>query len=161
MIDSLRTLTGLGCTKLGWLLGPSYKAVSLMSYWVLPKSGIPISRTIEQCVTHLETQIDVNRKHFEHYDTAITEIFHEVGIKEYFSEPSSDKPTMEMCKDLAGGDEDFQNKFARVFDNTNVKEDDDRLTPYSYDNYINMELALDQGGEQPKYVRVKKRLKDN
>ena len=24
-----------------------------------------------------------------------------------------------------------------------------------------MELALDQGGEQPKYARVKKRLKDN
>ena len=68
---------------------------------------------------------------------------------------------MEMWKDLADDDEDFQNKFARVFDNTDVKEDDDQFTPDSYDNYINMELALDQGGEQPKYARVKKRLKDN
>ena len=48
-----------------------------------------------------------------------------------------------------------------MFDSTDVKEDDDRFTPYSYDNYINMELALDQGGEQPKYSRFKKRLKDN
>ena len=50
---------------------------------------------------------------------------------------------MEMWKDLADGDEYFQNEFARMFDNTDVKEDDDRFTPDSYDNYINMEPALD------------------
>ena len=42
-----------------------------------------------------------------------------------------------------------------------MKEDDDQFTPDSYDKYINTELALDQGGEQPKYTRVKKQLKDN
>ena len=56
---------------------------------------------------------------------------------------------MEMWKELADGDEDFQNEFDRVFDNTDVKEDDDIFTPDSYDNYINMELTLDRGGEQP------------
>ena len=112
-------------------------------------------------MTQLETQIDANRKRFKHYNTAITERFHEVYIQASFSAPSSDKPTMEMWKDLADGDEDFQNEFARVFDNTDVKEYDDQFTPDSYDNYINMELALDQGGDQPKYTRVKKRLKDN
>ena len=68
---------------------------------------------------------------------------------------------MEMWKDLADGNEDFQNEFSRVFDNTDVKEDDDQFTPDSYDNYINMELALDWGGEQLKYERVNKQLKDN
>ena len=48
-----------------------------------------------------------------------------------------------------------------MFDNTDVKEDDDQFTPESYDNYIKMEPALDRGGEQPKYARFKKRLKDN
>ena len=72
-------------------------------------------------MTHLETQTDANRKRFEHYDTAITDIFHEVYTQEYFSAPSSENPTMEMWKDLADGDEDFQNEFARVFDNTDVK----------------------------------------
>ena len=48
-----------------------------------------------------------------------------------------------------------------MFDNTDVKEDYYRFTPDSYYNYINMELALDRGGEQPEYARVKKRLKDN
>ena len=69
---------GLGETKIGRFLGPSHKVGSLMSYWVLPKIGIPISRTTVQRVTHLETQTDANRKRFEHYDTAITERFHEV-----------------------------------------------------------------------------------
>ena len=153
--------TGLGETKLGRFLGPSNKVGSLMSYWVLPKSGILISIMTVQRVTHLETQTDSNRKRFGHYDTAITEIFHEVYTQTYCSAPSSDTPTIEMWKDLANGNEDFQNEFARVFDNTDVKEDDDQFTPDSYDNYINMELELDRGGEQPEYARVKKRLKDN
>ena len=78
-----------------------------MSYWVLPKGGITISRTTVQCVTHLETKIDTNRKRFEHYDTAITEIFHEVYTQESSSAPSSDNLAMEMWKDLADGNEDF------------------------------------------------------
>ena len=48
-----------------------------------------------------------------------------------------------------------------MFENTDVKEDDDQFTPDYYDNYINMELEFDWGGEQPEYTRVKKRLKDN
>ena len=52
---------------------------------------------------------------------------------------------MELCKDLADGDEDFQNEFARAFDSTDVKEDDYQFTPDFYDNYINMELALSRG----------------
>ena len=34
---------GLGETKLGRFLGPPHKVGSLMSSWVLPKIGIPIS----------------------------------------------------------------------------------------------------------------------
>ena len=68
---------------------------------------------------------------------------------------------MEMWKDLADGYKDFQKKIARVFDNTDMKEDDDQFTLDSYDNYINMELALDRGGKQPEYARVKKWLKYN
>ena len=113
-----------------------------MSYWVLPKSGIPISRTKVQRVTHLETQTNANRKRFEHYDIAITERFHEVYTQEASSAPSSDKATMEMWKDVADGDKECHNEFDRVFDNNDVKEDDDQFTTDSYDNYINMELEL-------------------
>ena len=36
---------GLGETKIGQFLGQSHQFGSLMSYWILPDSGIPISRT--------------------------------------------------------------------------------------------------------------------
>ena len=65
--------TELGEINIGQFLGPSHKVGSLMSYWVSPKSGITISRTTVQRVTHLETQTDANRKRFGHYDRAITE----------------------------------------------------------------------------------------
>jgi hypothetical protein len=39
---------GLGEIKLGRFLGVSHHVGSLMSYWVLPASGIPISRTTVQ-----------------------------------------------------------------------------------------------------------------
>ena len=145
---------GLRETNVGRFLGPAHKSVSLMSSWVLPKSGIPISRTRVQRVIHLKIQTDANRKHFKHYDTAITEIFHEVYTQENSSAPSSENMTMEMWKDLADGVKEFQNELAILFDNTDVKEDDDQFTQDSYDNYINIEIALDQGGEQPKYERV-------
>ena len=48
-----------------------------------------------------------------------------------------------MCKYLVDGNKDFQNEFSRVFDNTDVKKYDYQFTTDSYDNYINMELALD------------------
>ena len=98
----------------------------------MPNSGIPIPRTTVKRVTHLETQTYANMKRFKQYDTAITERLHEVYTKESYSAPNSDKPTIEMWKDLADGDEGFQNEFARVFDNTDVKEDDDQFTPGSY-----------------------------
>ena len=120
-----------------------------MSYWVLPKSGIPISRTTVQRVTHLETKTYANRNRFKHYDTTITERFHEVYTQESSSEPSSDKLNMEMWIELPYGDKNFQKKISRVFDNTNVKEYDDQFTLDSYDNYINMELEFDQGEDQP------------
>ena len=49
---------GLGETKLGRLLGVSHHIGSLMIYWVLPVSGIPMSRTTIQRVTNLESQTE-------------------------------------------------------------------------------------------------------
>ena len=49
---------------------------------------------------------------------------------------------MKMCAELSEDDEDFQSEFKKVFDNPDVKEADEELTPDSYDNYVNMELTL-------------------
>ena len=67
---------------------------------------------------------------------------------------------MEMWAEIAEDDEDFQSEFNKLFDNHAVKEADEDFTLYLYDNYVNMELTLDQGEGSPEYARVKKRLKD-
>ena len=46
---------GLGKTKLARFLGVSHQVGSLMSYWVLPAIGIPMSRTKVQRVTNIES----------------------------------------------------------------------------------------------------------
>ena len=52
-----------------------------MSYWVLLVSRIPISRTIVQRVTNLESVTDQNQTQFEVYNKRIEEIFKEEYIR--------------------------------------------------------------------------------
>ena len=56
---------------------------------------------------------------------------------------------MEMLAELAEDDKNFQSKFNKLFDNPDIKEVDKELTPDLYDNYANMELKLDLGGDMP------------
>ena len=44
--------------------------------------------------------------------------------------------------------------------NEDIPESDDIFDPEEFDNYINMELALDSNDDGPKFSRVNKRLKD-
>ena len=41
-----------------------------------------------------------------------------------------------------------------------IPESDDIFDPEEFDNYINMELALDSNDDGPKFSRVNERLKD-
>ena len=60
-----------------------------------------------------------------------------------------------------GDDPDFQEEFNSVTSNEEVKDDNDHFTPDTYNTYVNMELALPQGGSlEPRMARVTKRLKD-
>ena len=57
-----RQNAGMGETEIGRWLGVSHKIGQLMSYWVLPESGIPISVTTIQRMTHLEKQTIAYKK---------------------------------------------------------------------------------------------------
>ena len=151
---------GLGETKIGRFLGPSHRVGSLMSYWVLPSSGIPISRTTVQRVTFLETCTDSNKARFKAFDEAMQERFQDRYEDTTFTGATNSKPTMEMWAELAEDDDDFREEFNKVFNNEAVPEADDSFTPDTYDQYVNMELALDRGGDRPEFAKVKKRLKD-
>ena len=47
-----------------------------------------------------------------------------------------------------------------MFDNPDVAEADDSFDPDAFDQYLNMELAIDRGGEHPQFAKVTKRLRD-
>ena len=79
-----------------------------MSYWILPASGIPVSRTTVQRITYLERCIDANKSRFKLCDDAIKEIFHEEYDEATFAGESSSKPTMEMWDELAENNEGFK-----------------------------------------------------
>ena len=72
--------SGLRETKLGIFLGVSHHIGSIMSYWVLRASGIPMSRTTLQQVTNFRTQTEQCKKCFEMYNINIADRFNEVYI---------------------------------------------------------------------------------
>ena len=69
---------GLVETKLGGFLGVFNHIGSIMSYWVLTASGIPMSRTTVQQVTNLESQTEQHKKLFEVYDRSVADRFNEL-----------------------------------------------------------------------------------
>ena len=78
---------GLGETKLGRFLGVSGSVRLLMSYWVLPSSGIPEACTTVSRVTQLEMKTEANKERFKVYDEKIMKRFKEARLL-----PSGDLP---------------------------------------------------------------------
>ena len=79
-----------------------------MSYWMLPASGIPVSRTMVQLVTYIDTCNNSSKKLLKVYDKAIKDIFHKKHTEESFTGPNSTKPNIEMWAELAEDEEYFQ-----------------------------------------------------
>ena len=147
---------GLGEVQIGKFLGVSHDVGSLMSYWILPISGIPVSRTSVQRLTLLEKNTEEIRLRMHNFTDAIA-----VRFKEEFNVEKDTKPTVDKWSEFQD-DQDFIDEFQRVFSAEDIPEADDEFEPDSYDNYINMEIALDKSGEDhPQLARVTKRLKDN
>jgi hypothetical protein len=149
---------GIGKIELGKFLGISRSTGSLMSYHILPKTGVPVSRTTVQQVTELEKQTDANRQRFAEFEKAIAEQCKEGQLVD----KGGDKPDLADWSDLLKTDPDFAEEFATTFDNPDIKEADDECdTDSSYDNYLGMELTLDRPGNDPQFACVTKRVKDN
>ena len=66
---------GLGEPQIGRWLGVSHRVGPLMSYWVLPESGITISCTTVQPLSHLDKQKDENISHMSVFDGKIKRKF--------------------------------------------------------------------------------------
>ena len=146
---------GLDVPKIGRFLGIADSASNIMTYHILPPSGIPVTAGTVQRITQLELQTDAVKER----TTAFTEKI-AVKFKEGRLQQDGDKPDLAAWEDLLEGDPDFAEEFNRLFDNPEVLEADDTFDPDSYDTYLNMEVSFDRGGEYPEHARVTKRLRD-
>ena len=68
---SFRSNPGLGPVQLGRWLGVSHRFGRLMSYWIFPESGIPISATTVQQLTNAEQSTDEVRTRMCNYESKV------------------------------------------------------------------------------------------
>ena len=59
------------------------------------------------------------------------------------------KPNPKDWADLIEEDQDFADEFNRLYDNTDVPEEDDVFDPDSYDTFLGMELSVGRGDVHP------------
>ena len=150
--------TGIGETKMGRWLGVSHKTGSLMSFWVLMPSCRVVSRTLVQRIMNLELQEETNKRRLTAFDDAVKEYlryYNHVLNNGGKSEP------YDWSTHPFEDDQDFPEEFDNAVNNPEVKEEDELFTPDTYDQYLQMELALPQGDSlEPRLAKVTKQLKD-
>lgn len=155
-----RSNAGLGPAELGRWLGVSHRIGKMMSYWILPPSGIPISCVTVQRLTELEKDTTRWQEEMKRYDRGLAERY--AATSADLSHSHKDIPP-DRSIDIAGEDEEFQKEFARIIDDPGLKhEDEDYHAEYGKpDPYLNMELGLPRGpDDELAHARVKRRAVD-
>ena len=118
----------MNAPELGRWLGVSHRVGPLMSYWILPKSGIPISCVTVQPLSYLDQQTDEYKSRMKEFTTGITPKMNAaaaVPLKLTSSFREENKI------DIMTEDEEFLNEFNRVIDDPSIK-DADSPTPDSF-----------------------------
>ena len=62
---------GIEVTEFGRWLGVSHQVGQLMSYWILPESGIPVYCTTVKMITNLEKQTDEYKAIMKDFDVKL------------------------------------------------------------------------------------------
>ena len=79
-----------------------------MSSWILPESGVPVSKSTVQQVTNLEGQTDQNKKRSDSYVKIIAYLFNEQNLGDGYLEIHGKKPDTFMWGQPAGDNDVFQ-----------------------------------------------------
>ena len=145
-----RTNAGLGEPELGRWLGISHRVGKLMSYWILPKSGIPISATTVQRVTNLEKQTDA-------FKSTMNDFQKQLERKWDVASATFTAPDDSNLLSLDDEDKSFLDEFNRVIDSKDIPNAEDLS---ARDPYINMELGFNREEDGYRYAKVKRRAID-
>jgi hypothetical protein len=157
---TFRTNAGLGEVALGRWIGVSHRVGRLMSYWILPESGIPVSVTTVQRVTNAESSTDEMQARMREYDDKLQVYFdaQSADVSRHLRDIDSHKIIDHENEDPA-----FFDEFTRVIDDAGLphaKEQADDVEVES-DNYIGMEFAMSRGGDgELIHATVRRRLND-
>ena len=134
---------GLGKIQIGRWLGVSHRVGKLMSYWILPESGIAISCTTVQRVTHLEKQTEEYKKKMKDFQDKLEGKWKVESAK--IPNSAVQDVTAPMLLSLENDDDEFLDEFNRVIKDPDLAEADDRNAPIEYgveDSYLDMELGI-------------------
>ena len=130
-----------------------------MSFWILTLSCRVVSRTSVQRITNLELQEETNKRKLTTFDDAVKGYLRDYN--QLLNDGSKSEPYDWSTHPFAD-DPDFQEEFDNAVNNPEVKEADELFTPDTYDQHLQMELALQQGDSlEHRLARVNKRLKDS
>ena len=159
-----RSNAGLGEVEVARWLGVSHRVGRMMSYWLLPISGIPISATTVQRMTNDEKSTDEMKLRMEQY---------EQKLKATFDARSADLTTTlrhvdsRLIVDPENEDPEFYEDFTRVIDNAQIRHADEGRadeasnTEVTSDPYVGMEMAIARGSEgEMMHATVRKRVRD-
>ena len=161
---TFRSNAGLGLVELGRWLGVSHRVGQLMSYWILPTSGIPISCTTVQKLTELEKQTDEWKRRMDSFtqsiETKLGNSAKDIDIpdKDLIGIPQ------EYLIGLEKEDDEFYHQFTKVINDASLLEADDSYNQEygKKDNYIGMKLGIVRGPDgDVQQAHVKKRVVDD
>ena len=156
-----RQNAGLGKIEIGRWLGVSHKVGKLMSYWILPESGIVMSCTTVQRVTHLEKQTDEYKKRMNDFQKTLDEkLLLDSSIIP--GKVTHDIPSSLMLS-LENEDDEFLDEFNRVIKDPDLTDEiDDHPSEYGVkDTYLGMELGIRRDEEGLHHALVKRRAVDD
>ena len=155
-----RQNAGLGKIEVGRWLGVSHRVGKLMSYWILPESGIVMSCTTVQRLTNLEKQTDEYKKRMNDFQEALEGRW-QVESANIPGKVTHDIPAS-LILSLENEDDEFLDEFNRVIKDSNLAEsNDDGPSEYGVeDTYLDMELGIRRDDEGLHHARVKRRAVD-
>ena len=125
----------------------------MMTYWILPESGIPISCSTLQRLTYLEKQTDEWKRSMESYERGLEQKFNASTAPLHRVE---EKASLRHIIDLESEDQEFLEEFNRVINKDDVRHADEfKFNEFGdSDPYLSMELFITM---QP-LIRELKRL---
>src|SRR6056300_2119734 len=158
-----RTDGGLGTNEIGRWLGVSHRVGPLMTYWVLPKSGIPISTDTVQAITQEELQTDVVKAQMNMWTEGTKKI---LDAKSSHVSWAKEEIPQSKVFDYENEEEDFLRNFnmsispddIQIEDETSKERGDHLDAP----NYVGMQVGLPRGAEgELEPATVRRRIEDS